>query len=217
MKTFFGWRACLAVALLSTALVPQVRAQDEEAEERPVMQIELESDARMPGGKSAFLQGDADATDQWFVVQETDVVQPISVGVYTRDPGDEVRVRIVKDDWDKPEREADTGGSGKAEFYFRTFDDFKIGIDAETPTAYQLVVWVGDEPLMAPPSIAVPASKYVEPAAKATDGRPADSSANPAEKPDGISLSYLEMGLLALLLTIIVGFAAVKLSRRKKN
>lgn len=217
MSTISGWRTCLAITLFSFALVPPVHAQDEEAEERPVMQIEVEPDARMPGGKSAFLEGEADTTDQWFMVQGTDVMQPISVGVYTRDPGDKVRVRIVKDDWDKPEREADTGGGGKAEFYFRTFDNFKIGVDADTPTAYQLVVWVGDEIQVPPPAIAVPASDYVEPPANAPGGRGDGSVASRGAKNDGISLSYLEMGLLVLLLTIIVGFAAVKLSRRKNN
>lgn len=217
MKTLPCWRSCLAIALLSCALTPQVRAQDEEAEKRPVMQVEVEPDSRMPGGKSAFLEGEADATDQWFMVQGTEVMQPISVGVYTRDPGDEVRVRIVKDDWDKAEREANTSGGGKAEFHFRTFDNFKIGVDAKTPTAYQLVVWVGDELQVAQPSIAVPASTYVESATNVNDVHPADSSATSREKPNGISLSYLEIGLLALLLAIIVGFAAVKLSRRKNN
>ncbi|MEO6154428.1 MAG: hypothetical protein ABIP16_01715 [Thermomonas sp.] len=176
------------------------------------MQVEVKPDARMPGGKSAFLQGETDGADQWFMVSVTDLTQPISVGVYTRDPNEKVRVRIVKDDWDKPEREADTSGSGKAEFYFRTFDNFKIGVDADTPTAYQLVVWVGDEPQIAPPDIAVPASEYVEPA-DALVGRVAGREG----KGDGISLSYLEMGLLALLLIIVAGFVAVKLSRRTKN
>lgn len=43
MKADSSWRICLAIALLSTALVPQVRAQEEEAETRPVMQRELKS------------------------------------------------------------------------------------------------------------------------------------------------------------------------------
>lgn len=218
MSTFDGWRACLLVALCSIVMAPQVRAQDEEAKEnRPVMQIEIAPDSRMPGGKSAFLQGEADTTDQRFIVQDTEVMQPISVGVYTREPGDDVRVRIVKDDWDKPEREANTGGSGKAELYFRTFDNFKIAVNAETPTEYQLVVWVGDEIEMTPPAIAVPASDYVEPATSADGGRAAGSRANSREKNDGVSLSYLEIGLLALLLIIGVAFAAVKLSRRQEN
>ncbi len=217
MKVSCGLRAGLAVALLATGLGTQVHAQDKASEDPPMIRIEVEPDARMPGGKSAFLQGETEGADQWFIVEDTDVMQPISVGVYTRDPKDEVRLRIVKDNWDKPEREANTGGSGKAEVYFRTFDNFKIGVDAETPTEYQLVVWVGDEVQMTPPAIAVPASDYVEPSAGTANGRDAASSANPDGKSGAVSLSYLEVGLLALLLAIGVGFATVKLSRRGKN
>lgn len=217
MSTFLNWRTCIAMALLFAVQAPQVHAQDEEAEESPVLQIDVEPDARMPGGKSAFLRGETERTAQWFMVEGTDVLQPISVGVYTRDPDDRVRVRIVKDDWEKPEREASTAGSGKAEMYFRTFDNFKIGVDAETPTEYQLVVWVGDEVQMTPPAIAVPASEYVEPATNAEGERVVGASANPQKKAGGVSLSYLEIALMALLLAIGVGFAAVKLSRRNKN
>lgn len=213
MSALPGKHACLASVLLCMAWGPQVHAQADEAVERPIAQIDVSPDPRMAGGESAFLEGDAEAAVQWFVVGDLDVMQPISVGVYTRGRGDDVRVRIVKDDWDKPEREASTGGTGKAEFYFRTFDDFKIGVDAKVPTRYQLVVWRGDEIQVAPPAIAVPASEFLEPANEAAPQGGGSAAGRSAVK-GGVSLSYLELALLGLLLTLVAGLAAVKHSRR---
>ncbi|MCY7354273.1 MAG: hypothetical protein LH470_04200 [Lysobacter sp.] len=217
MKTLSGWRTCLAVALLFTALVPQLRAQDEEAEERPVMQLELKPDELMPPGQAAFMQGEADQLGHRFLVEGTALSQPISVAVLTQYPEDKVRVRVVKDDWDVPERDEETGADKKVELTFRTFDGFKLWITAEKPTDYQLVVWVG-EPVEAPlPSIAVPASKFVEGQMAAPSRADAELAANVGEKPGKISLSRLELGLIVTLLLLGGAFAAFLLMRRKRT
>ncbi len=179
------------------------------AEERSLMQIEIKPDPRIPKGKSAFIHGETDAIGDKFLVEGIDVMQPVYVGVYTKNADDKIRVRIVKDNWDKSEREANTDGTGKAEFTFRTYDSFKIGIDAKEDTEYQIVVWVGDEIPVEPPAIAVAASDYVEPVNKA--------NANTNTKKNGVSLSYLELGLIGFLLMLLIGIGVAFVLFRKKK
>ena len=136
---------------------------------RTIYDIELQPDARIHGGKSAFLQGTATPYGHQFQVQGTELDQPIAVGLYTRDPSHPLKLRVVKDSFKEPVREEQTGADGRLDLHFRTYDGFKLWVAAEQPTAYQLVVWVGDEmPAAAPPPPAVvPASEYVEPPASA--------------------------------------------------
>lgn len=136
---------------------------------RTIYDIELQPDARIHGGKSAFLQGTATPYGHQFQVQGTELDQPIAVGLYTRDPSHPLKLRVVKDSFKEPVREAQTDADGRIDLHFRTYDGFKLWVAAEQPTDYQLVVWVGDEmPSAAPPPPAVvPASEYVEPPASA--------------------------------------------------
>lgn len=136
---------------------------------RTIYDIELQPDARIHGGKSAFLQGTATPYGHQFQVQGTELDQPIAVGLYTRDPSHPLKLRVVKDSFKEPVREEQTDADGRIDLRFRTYDGFKLWVAAEQPTDYQLVVWVGDEmPSAAPPPPAVvPASEYVEPPASA--------------------------------------------------
>lgn len=131
---------------------------------RTIYDIELQPDARIHGGKSAFLQGTATPYGHQFQVQGTELDQPIAVGLYTKDPSHPLKLRVVKDSFKEPVREEHTGADGRIDLRFRTYDGFKLWVAAEQPTDYQLVVWVGDEmPSTAPPPALVPASEYVEP------------------------------------------------------
>jgi len=175
------------------------------ADKRNIMLIEVKPDERTPHGKSAFIHGETDAIGDKFLVEGLDVMQPVYVGVYTKNPEDKIHVRLAKDDLDKVEQEGNTAGTGKAEFKFRTYESFKIGIDAEKDTEYQIMVWVGDEMPLEQPPVAVPASEYVEPENKTGAGG----------KSGGVSFSYLELGLIALVL-LLVGIVAVFMFRKNK-
>ena len=179
------------------------------AEERSLMQIEVKPDERIAKGKSAFIHGETDAIGDKFLVEGIDVMQPVYVGVYTKNADDKIRVRIVKDNWDKAEREENTDGTGKAEFTFRTYDGFKIGIDAKEDTEYQIVVWVGDEISDDLPAIAVPASDYVE--------REDKTNPDVNSKSDEVSFSYLELGLIGLVFLLLVGSGVAFMLLRKKK
>lgn len=196
--------------LIAHGALAQDDGANAEAGARQTLQIEVQNDTRLPDGKSAFIEGTTDAIGQKFLLEGTEVTQPIIVGVYTEHPDDDVRVQIVKDHWDRPEREASTAGSGKAEFEFRTFDGFKLNISAPQETAYQLVVWVGNEPPLAIPSIASPASTFTDPAASANADRDGPSASHA-----GISLSPLELALIGML--VLVGGVLVALLVRRKS
>lgn len=197
----------LAIALL---VAHGAWAQDDgaEAAARQTLQIEVQEDARLPDGKSAFIEGTTDAIGQKFLLEGTEVTQPIIVGVYTEHADDDVRVQLVKDNWDQPEREASTAGSGKAEFDFRTFDGFKLKISSPHETAYQLVVWVGNEPPLAMPAVATPASMFAD-----SDSQAQTGSEQPATR-GGVSLSYFELSLIGLLI-LVCGALVALLIRRK--
>jgi hypothetical protein len=206
-------RAGLLYLLLGSSFaIAQGDAEQAEPEARSLMQIEVKPDERIPEGKSAFIKGGADKIGDKYLVEGIELTQPIHVGVFTKNAGEKVRVRIVKDDWEHAEREENTNDTGKAEFKFRTFDNFKIWVTADQETPYQLMVWIGDEINTNQPPVAVPASEYVEP----KDG--ADTSHNnKAEKTssNGVSFSYLELGLIGAVILLVLGFVVILL--RKKN
>ncbi len=156
----------LCAAVLAIGITTPAFADDPV---RTIYDIELQPDARIHGGKSAFLQGTATPYGHQFQVQGTELDQPIAVGLYTRDPSHPLKLRVVKDSFKEPVREEQTDADGRIDLRFRTYDGFKLWVAAEQPTDYQLVVWVGDEmPSAAPPPPAVvPASEYVEPPASA--------------------------------------------------
>lgn len=175
------------------------------ADQRSIMLIEVKPDERTPHGKSAFIHGETDAIGDKFLVEGLDVMQPVYVGVYTKNASDKIHVRLAKDDLDKVEQEGNTEGTGKAEFKFRTHESFKIGIDAKEDTEYQIMVWVGDEMALEQPPVAVPASQYVEPENKiSADGKSAD-----------VSFSYLELGLIGFVV-VLLGVVAAFMFRKKK-
>ncbi|WP_449447971.1 hypothetical protein [Thermomonas brevis] len=153
--------AGLCLALVAIGHAGPARADDPV---RTIYDIDLQPDARIRGGKSAFLQGTATPYGHQFQVQGTELDQPIAVGLYTKDPSHPLRLRVVKDSFMTPERELTTDARGRTDLHFRTYDGFKLWVAAEQPTDYQLVVWVGDDlPPAATPAAVVPASDYVAP------------------------------------------------------
>ncbi len=194
----FAWLSCTVYG---------AAAQDDSAPEEgaKLYGVELEPKDEFPNGKAQYLEARADATGHQYKVDGTYPDQPILVSVLTRDPADEVRVRLTKISFDEPDRDETTTGATRLDFGFRTFDGFKIWVTADKPTEYQLIVWVGDPIVEALPPVAVPASQYVEPATG-----PGNSAAS------GISFSKLELALGGAMLLMLLG-ALVFFLRRKPS
>ncbi len=197
-----GWVAAICLTWLS---IGSTLAQDEAPSDAPIVyEMQLSPKPDFPNGEAVYLQGEADAAGQRYSLGGTELNQPILVSVLTQDPTDDVRVRIVKDDWDAPDRDASTAGAKRLDFGFRTFDGFKLLVTADQPTDYQLIVWVGAPMQIPAPALAEPASTFVE-----------SPSAGGAASASGVSFSYLELILIGVLALAVLGFLAFLLTRRK--
>ena len=207
------WSQLVLFACLACILHGAVAQDAATTEDGPTLYgVELEPKAEFPDGKAQYLEARASAIGQQYKVDGTDLDQPILVSVLTRDPADVVRVRLAKVSFDEPDRDEVTTGATRLDFGFRTFDGFKIWATADKPTDYQLIVWVGDPIPEALPSVAVPASKYVEPTA--APGSPMAGPGSPAAS--GVTFSKLELALGGALLLMILG-ALVFFLRRKSS
>ncbi|MEO8160736.1 MAG: hypothetical protein ABI588_04895 [Arenimonas sp.] len=195
----------LHALLLCVLLVGAAQAQD--APERTIFDIQLKEDARLAGGKSAFLEGQTNPYGQQFQVLGTQLQQPIAVGLYTPDPSRPLKLRITKGSFDEPLRELETGADGRIDLKFRTYDGFKLWVTATEPSDYQLVVWVGNEMAVHPPRVVIPASEYAAAAAGSTAGMGGLLA--------GRSRLEIGMGIALLLVVVVLGF--VFLSRRKNS
>lgn len=179
------------------------------APEREIFGIELHEDARLAGGKSAFLQGQTNPYGQQFSVPGTQLQQPIAVGLYTPDPAHPLKLRLTKGSFDEPIREVETDADGRIDLKFRTYDGFKLWVSAARPSDYQLVVWVGDEIALHPPAAVIPETEYA--ASLAADG----PAARAGSILGGAGLSRLQIGLGLALVALIVVIGLFFLSRRK--
>lgn len=216
------WYRTVALStMFAAAFCAHAQDAGDEPAAREVYPLELSPKDDFPNGEATYLQATADSVGQRYALGGTELDQPILVSVLTRDPSDNVRVRIVKDDWDAADRDQTTAGAERLDFGFRTFDGFRLWITADEPTEYQLIVWAGAPIDVDLPSIAEPASTFVEgqrsPDRKARDSRAGDGNADAAgQRADGVSFSRLELMLGAAIALMLVGLVAFLLIRRRK-
>lgn len=147
----------------TSSQISQEQSTSQEQTTRTVYDIELKSDAKIADTRSAHLKGTATPYGDQYQVLGTQLLEPISVGLYTREPNQKIYLRVVKDDWSKPVQELSTNENGRIDLHFRTYDGFKLWVSADEPTDYQLVVMVGKEEQLEPAPAVVPASEYVAP------------------------------------------------------
>ena len=186
--------------------------QAQDAPEHTIFNIELQEDARLAGGRSAFLEGTTNPFGQQFQVFDTQLQEPIAVGVYALDPTRPVQLRITKGSFDEPLHELETDADGRIDLKFRTYDGFKLWVSAVEASDYQLVVWVGNEIAVHPPRAVISANEYATTDAKA-------GAAGSANAPGGILADYslLEIILSIALLVMLLVVGLVFLSRRNAS
>jgi len=212
--------------MFAAALGAQAQDTGDEPAAPEVYTLELAATDDFPNGETSYLQSTADSAGQRYALGGTELDQPILVSVLTRDASDNVRVRIVKDDWDAPDRDQTTSGAKRLDMGFRTFDGFRVWVTADTPTEYQLIVWVGAPMASEPPPIAEPASTFVE-GQRSPDRNARDTGAGASVTPegntdtagrraDGVSFSRLELMLGATIGLMLLGLVVVLLMGRRK-
>ena len=133
-----------------------------QAEPPQTIRLEPKPMEGLRSGKAVVVKGKAGPDGHRFVVEGVTAMMPVTVLLRPVNRGEDVRVRISKYGWNQPLREEGTDGD-IATIKFRTEGEFQATVQADTPTDYRLLVWVGEEskPEMRP--IVVKASEF-EPA-----------------------------------------------------
>jgi hypothetical protein len=90
----------------------------------------------------------------FYFVKGASIYSPVYFSIKTNDPANSVDVSLHKLSWRKAERSGTTDANGYWEQQFKTENDFAIRVIAkEKPVAYNMMVWVGDEPKMELPTV----------------------------------------------------------------
>jgi hypothetical protein len=112
----------------------------------PVYKLDLRKVPDIPQGNAALVAGNAGSVPDRFFLDNLYMLQPVSVTVRAVNPGDEVNVKLTKDEWNKVLREGTTGADNQVNFRFRTQGEFQISVTSPKPeTPYKMVVWVGPD------------------------------------------------------------------------
>lgn len=91
----------------------------------------------------------------FYFVKGASIYSPVYVGLQSGDTANStIDVSLHKLSWKKAERSGTTDATGHWEQQFKTENDFGIRVVVkEKPTAYSLMVWVGDEVKMELPTV----------------------------------------------------------------
>ncbi|PPB80788.1 hypothetical protein LV82_01520 [Albidovulum inexpectatum] len=122
----------------------------------PMQRLELASDAEL-GGRSVLVTGAADPTGQRYHVSKVDVMSPIVVKVLADDIEKPIEVSLHRVIWQSADAAGTTGPDGIFDFTGRIDDEFGIWLRADEPSAYHLLVWIGD-----PVPVEVPPTFYID-------------------------------------------------------
>lgn len=138
--------------------VGQPRADLLEASETdaPMQKLELAPDPEL-GGQSVLVTGTADPIGQRYQVTKVDVMSPIVVKVLADDIAKPIQVSLHRVIWQAEDATGTTGPEGVFDFTGRIDDEFGIWLRADEPSAYHLLVWIGD-----PVPVEVPPTFYVD-------------------------------------------------------
>jgi len=140
------------------AVAPRLAGQMEDESAR---RLTPRAEPDLPAGKYAFVEGEAGRQPHRFYLENLSILQPITVTLIARNPGDEIRLELGKYRFDQPDRTAATGSDGVVFERLRTQGELKIGVSAEGgPKPYLLSVWVGDEIEAELPPVLVAAKDY---------------------------------------------------------
>lgn len=210
-RTFSSIRqvgACLVVRLAILLLIA-VRAVAQESTNEATLKgpeefpLELKEMEGIQGGRAAMRQGIAETSGHHFTLSETTILQPILITLVARDPAQALELRLFKEDWRKAELEGATEEFGKVSFMTRTEGAMKIQVRSVSGVAeYQLLVWVGDEVQVDPPTAFVSMQQNEEP------------SIASATSPQGSKTSIVLWVIAAALIGILVLLVIVVLKKK---
>ena len=142
---------CALMLLIGSAFAASAQPMELQQSDAPLEELKLAPDDEL-GGRSALVQGTADALGVRYYALKIDVMSPTVIRVFADDPAMPVKVSLHRHLWDKPDAEAETDSEGNYEFTGRLDDTIGIWLKAEEPSAFHLMVWTGDPvPVEVPP------------------------------------------------------------------
>ncbi|MEZ5331850.1 MAG: hypothetical protein R2991_07300 [Thermoanaerobaculia bacterium] len=142
-----------AIALLCAAAAP-LAAQ---MEDKNALRLTLHEEPQLAPGGWTFAEGETEALPHRFFLENLSILQPVTVTLIARNPGDEIRLALGKYNYEEPDRRAATGADGSVTERLRTQGELKIEVAADgPPKPYLLAVWAGKEvePDLAPVLVA---------------------------------------------------------------
>jgi hypothetical protein len=180
----------------------------------PIYSPALKPLPQQPQWKSGMYQGATDSAGHRFVIANLDVLQPVAIMLISAKPEDDLTLRLFRDDFKTPLREASTGDHSTARFQIRTEGDLRMTVTSKQGVKpYQLLVLVGDEVKVPVPSLFVPISYAGAPAPTGAAARTAAGA--PATGGASSGTSAITWIIAGSLLVIIILLAAILF--RKKN
>jgi|SRR5687768_1249933 hypothetical protein len=201
------------VVATAQSLPPEMTNTD--PNKRPVVTPQLKALPQTPGWKTAMLQGAADEQGHRFLVPSLDVLQPVAVILVPIESGDDLSLKLFKHNFEKPLREASTGGASSAVLRTRTQGGMHIQVASKGGVkGYQLVIMVGNEVKVPTPSLFVPVSHAGIPLGGSNMRAAAPGTAAGTAQQGGNSTV---LWLIAGSLVVIVGLLVVILLRRGKS
>lgn len=144
-----------AVALACGTAAPLAAQMEDES----ALRLTLHEEPELAAGGWAFAEGETGAAPHRFFLENLSILQPVTVTLIAREPGDEIRLALGKYRFDEPDRRATTGAEGVVHERLRTQGELKIEVAADgEPKPYLLAVWAGRELEPELPPVLVPAS-----------------------------------------------------------
>lgn len=129
-------------------------------EDQNAFHLTPQAEPDLPAGKYAFAEGSAGGEPHRFYLTNLSVLQPVTVALIARSPGDEIKLALAKYRYDEPDRTTTTDAEGVVYERLRTEGELKIEVSAEGKSKpYLLSVWVGEAVQPDLPPVLVPASQ----------------------------------------------------------
>jgi hypothetical protein len=194
---------CVIGIVAASMLVLGARSAAAADDDANITKVELKAVPELKSGRASAWEGTAGPQGDRYAIADTNLLQPVRVMVFAKDPAQKVRLQVTKDDLKHAFREGTTNEKGFVDFHFRTYDGFKLVVSADSPTPYQLGIWVGDEVMAAPP-MTVPASTYHESKASATNAATTGNAASAPVREEN-SGSQSTVTTILVLVVLVMG------------
>jgi hypothetical protein len=112
----------------------------------PMIDVELNAYDKLPSGKAALYEGEADADGVAFNIKGLSILTPVAVALEARDPAQPMTLELKNDFTLKWDRTVKTTSKGAVLTRFRTEGTAIMRVKSSGGRqAYRLVIWVGPE------------------------------------------------------------------------